>query len=496
MRRTSLRARFLFITGVLSVISFTTGCEEKEVFPDMGTKVAGPADVALAPDNNHFYVLNSDFDREYNKGSILIIDKDGAKIRAVETPRMGIGLTVAGNRMIALFDAGGPDEQRALEIFDLTDPLEPKSKKRFPLECSPLHVAARENYNHFVVTCAGGKFFVGTFGADLADSTLKLVRNYQANRRAIYIDTKRELVFAFTTDLQDQDKHDSVGLDQKTYADDNSFTEVPNEMPDAFESTRRARNDFGQQYVYQFVVYDLKAEREAGFPYRELQDPQDATAASELRWLYFTLKNFDGTPDSDVGIKDLTRRHYRTNIWEAKPDPLDDNSFYFSHRGPKESVNANNIVKVTIEGDPHSIAATSGSCPASYRLMKDRCIPLTSDTYNFERVYGFNGEVDHLHYPGDFLIGEIAGEPFVVVNHFRDLFYWPNAGDHRFSIAVKSLDNSFWSTEIQSTSHKNSFFQLAMTPGGRLITTSFYGNTVLLLDVMPGTDITVKAQIN
>lgn len=128
--------------------------------------------------------------------------------------------------------------------------------------------------------------------------------------------------------------------------------------------------------------------------------------------------------------------------------------------------------------------------------MKDRCIPLTSDTYNFERVYGFNGEVDHLHYPGDFLIGEIAGEPFVVVNHFRDLFYWPNAGDHRFSIAVKSLDNSFWSTEIQSTSHKNSFFQLAMTPGGRLITTSFYGNTVLLLDVMPGTDITVKAQIN
>ena len=59
------------------------GCKRDEKFPDLGQNFAYPADVATSDDGQQFYVVNSDFDRTYNKGSILVMDTSGNRIVAV-----------------------------------------------------------------------------------------------------------------------------------------------------------------------------------------------------------------------------------------------------------------------------------------------------------------------------------------------------------------------------------------------------------------------------
>ena len=41
-------------------------------------------------------------------------------------------------------------------------------------------------------------------------------------------------------------------------------------------------------------LYDLTEEQKNGFPKRDSKDPVIQT---ELRWIYYSLANFDGTPD-------------------------------------------------------------------------------------------------------------------------------------------------------------------------------------------------------
>src|SRR5690606_982735 len=120
----------------------------------------------------------------------------------------------------------------------------------------------------------------------------------------------------------------------------------------------------GQRLIYQFFVYDIAAERDhpedcelskdedCVFPRRTISDP---VVKRELRWLYFQVRNFDGSPDLPNVAE--TMRYYRTNFWDAVPDPDDASSFYLSHRGPpidkinKGSPYANHVVKATIVGD-------------------------------------------------------------------------------------------------------------------------------------------------
>lgn len=471
-------------------------CTDAEVLPDIEQHIAGPADVDVSEDGQYFYVLNTNFDHNYQSGSILILDETGAKQGAVKIDSLGRSMMVAGNRMLVAFDKKDPDSSSKVELYDLTDPLQPVLKKTFPLDCSPINAVARPGYAHFAVSCLGGHLYVGTFGADLSESTLNLVRELPLNRRALYIDPTRELLLAFTTDMARQEASDLKAKDEKSFTDETE-TAVANEIPDDFESTKRARRRLSQRYVYQFTVYDIAKERSEGFKLRRTSDRDDQVVQGEDRWIYFTLNNFDGTPDSDEGVRDPSTRNYRTNFWAVKPDATDPNRFYLSHRGGSASENANNIVRVSIIGDLKPTAATAETdCGTGFRYEVGNCVPFTNRVLSFERVYGFNGEVDSLSYPGDFVIQPVQGQDVLLVNHFRDLVYW-KPDQRRFSIAAKTLDQGEgWLSEIKSTDHRQSYLEVAMNARGKALSCSFYGNNVLLLDVKPGTAITLEKQID
>lgn len=472
---------------ILSCVGSIQGCSNEEKFPDIGMNFGGPVAVDVSADGKYFYVLNSDFERKYNKGSIVIIKDDGTKTTAIQTARMGRALKIVGTKMLVLFDTDSEGTKPKVDYYDLTTPESPQLKQSWEIDCSPINVAMNQGYSHFAVTCLGGGLYIGTFTDDPAQSTVKKVRDYGINRRALYLDTKRELLFAFVTDMGQQTTSDATFEDSKTFKDngDEVVDGGSNEIPDNYENSKTSRRRLSQRYVYQYVVYDIKAEREAtpeSFPFRKLSDAKDSTADHELRWLYFNLFNADGSPDTPETVRNANVKNYRTNFWEARPDPANGDSFYLSQRGTLER--SNNVIKISIVGDVHTSKAADGSVK----------VPLTADVLQFDRVYGFKGEVDGYHYPGDFVVKNVNGQDLLLVNHFRDLVYW-KAKDRRYSLAAKTLNQGFWLSEVKTVDHNESYYQVAMNSQGRAVTLSYYGASVFLLDVKPGADISVVNQI-
>ncbi len=498
--------KFYFL--LLSLLALTSGCRSGEKFPPLGEKVASPSDVAVSDDEQYFFVLNADFDRTYNQGSILTIAVDGTKAGAVAVPRLGRNMSVAGNDMLVTFDASEDNEGGKVMLFDVTDPKAPALKTSWDLDCSPWSTVMRKDYKYFAVNCIDGRLFIGTLADDRKESSLKLVRQYANSgppyytwsRRAMHLDTKRNLLFVFTTasklrydPISDLEDDDVLTFDEAT--SQTSPIDNGDEVPDSLQSTAAInKRRLNQRQIWQFVVYNIASEaavpadncglEECGpFPFRKSDtstSPKDPTVKNELRWLYFTAVNQDGYPDSGAGYWETDRHVYRTNIGEAKPDPTNADAFYISQRGNKASPYANHIIRVTITGD---IAATSP-------------VPRTSDVLSFERVYGFGGELnaDGKHYPGDFEVVMINGAPTLLVNHFKDLSGF-NRNETYFSLVGKVLDEGFWVSELTGVDATESFYQVAANSSGRAITGSFYGNAVILLEITPGIGISKTQRI-
>ncbi len=487
-------SRLLALTAAVALL--TPSCRHEEKFPPLGTKIVSPVDVASSVDGKYFYVLNADMDRSYNQGSVLVLDKDGNRVTAIPTPRMGRSMTVAGTDMIVTIDYQDLDTGAEVLLFSLTDPAKPKLEKSFPIACSPYNAEARAGYKYFAVSCVEGALYVGTFATNRPESTLQRVRRYgSVPRHALYIDPRRNLLMGFVTDPT-KGWTDAEFADAATYDEAANLVngEVPNEIPDDYENSRRALTTTGERQIYQYFVLDLEAEAAQGFPYRLLPDP---IYKKELRWLYFSLSNFDGTPDGDQGGLDPKYKYYRTNFWAARPDPDDTNSFYLSHRGlpPSSGVtgspHANQIVKVTIVGDLRATDGPDGTA----------IVPETGKVMSFERVYGFKGaEVTKYSYPSDFRIQNVAGEKVVLVNHFRDLVNWVPSQTY-FSLGAASLEEgNLWFTETGTKiadrqDARFSWYQVALTDEGRALSCSFYGDAVMLLDVTPGIGIKLIKRI-
>jgi hypothetical protein len=496
-----------FAALVFCALAFPTlilGCKTKEKFPSLGLGVASPIDVAVSEDGNTFYVLNSDFDRTYDVGSVLVLDKDGNKLNAVEVPRMGRSLTVAGNDLIVTVDYATEDDSAHVLILDISDAQNPVLKADLPIECSPFNAVAEKGYSYFFIACISGTLYQGQFGEPRENSVLKEVRNYGTTRRAIYLDTKRGLLLGFTTDASKQTTVDRELRDEQTWDSlvkevlDENGQPIPDEVPDEYQSNRRVAGNKASRQLYQFFVYDIEKEKanapgctvtedeNCSFPFRSNSDP---IVDSELRWIYFRLTNFDGTPDPSPELNTKGYRYYRTNFYEAKKDPFDDDVFYLSHRGnPSKSKFANQIVRVTITGDLHVDPET----------LKP---PHTEDVMSFDRVYGFKGtQATKYVYPGDFEVAQIQGQKTVVVNNFRDLINWVRS-DTYFSIGAQVVDDFSWIAETyeRDTSYNRdpseSFFQVAVNSEGRALSCSFYGNAVLLLDIKPGIGISDPKRI-
>lgn len=473
---------------LMALTALTLGCTDPEEFAQINQSVASPIDVAVGDDGKYFYALNADFDRTYNTGSILVISEDGDKVGAVQVPRLGRAIAVAGNDLIAVYDKYDDDSDFAIHLYDLSnDPTKPELVKQWTKEnseledfdCTPINIAMRTGYKHFAVTCRIGKLFLGTLETPRTNSELKLVRDYGKTRRAMYLDSQKELLIQFPTDMDFQRTTDLLADDTKTFDDETGrVTNKPNEVPDQYEDTKfRRRSLNNERRRFQFSVYDIAAEREKGFPRLDIDQENDEKAINkELRWTYFTLRDFDHSPDTSAGITDLKSKHYRTNFWAAHPDPLDPNAFYLSHRGKHKKQNryANSIIRVSITGD----------------LTQTDPVPFTKDVLSFERVYGFSGELDPKnHFPGDFEVKFINGRLTLIVNHFKDHVNF--RGKAAFSVAAKLLDGGQWRRELSSTSSSNSYYQLAVNERGKALVCSFYGDALIPLVVDPGANMTV-----
>jgi hypothetical protein len=482
-------------TALVALASLAPACKREPKFPAIEQAVASPVDIASSADGGYFYVLNADFDNTFNRGSILVLDHDGNKVGAVEIPRMGRSITIAGQDMLVTVDGQDDDHEAKAILMRLDDPTKPVQVAEWDLGCSPFNADMREGYPYFAITCIDGPLLLGTLADDRSATTLKLVRNYGITRRAIYIDPKRNLILGFTTDPSKQTYVDRLLDDRETWDDKAHLvrnpdgSSSPNETPDDFEDSRTHQSSKGSRQIHQFFVYDIEREKQPAadctpspeddctFKYRDSTDLFIQT--KELRWLYFKLFNFDGTPDPNSGHEDPGTKYYRTNFWVARPDPNDPDVFYLSHRGPPKkggSLHANNIIKVTIEGD--------------LRLGPDDARPNTGDVLSFERVYGFRGkESSQYHYPGDFRIATVQGQELLILNHFRDLVNW-SRDDVYYSLAAKTLGSDEWTDETPIvTENRTSWYQVALAPDGRAMSCSFYGNSVIMFDVIPGIGI-------
>lgn len=481
-----LKVTLLGFLAVFLMVLSLSGCKRDERFQELGDKIASPVDIASHPNGTMFYVLNADFARDFNQGSILLLNSEGERVSTVKVPRLGRTLTVVGTDLLATFASLGEDGFGRVLIFDISNPSSPVLKKDLETPgCSPINAHLRENYRFFSVACDNGQLWVGELASNRAESTIRKVRTYSTVRRdkivrrAMYIDPTRELLLMFPTNWNDQSSRDFEADDKLSITDDDlaTQTDVPNEVPDDYELTSADRKAKTRRNVYQMVVYDLAQESSKGFPYEEDILKQQ----SEFRWIYFDLLNADGTPEiaREAGS---TIKYYRTNFWDVRPDVTSPNSFFLSHRGgavvrdQPGSPNANSIIKVTIKGD--------------LKARSDGTFSQTKDTFAFDRVYGFASEVDQSrHFPGDFEVLDLQGSLTFVVNHFKDILNF-SGSKAVSSLASKILGDNNWLSEIKSTDTGNDYFQIALTPQGRGAAVSFYQNSVILLDVRPGVAIT------
>ncbi len=490
---TSKLSRKIYIM-LLSGI-FANSCRKDVNLPDIGLGIASPMAMLSDAAGDHFYVLNGDVNHTRNSGSILVLeskDKDARKISATPVPRLGRGLARTGKDLIAIFDSENEDDEDTLngkaKLFSLEDPKNPTLTKEWILpDCSPASVVAREGYSYFAVACMGGKLFIGELTTDRKNSELKYVRSYPGNtRKAMYIDSKRELLFAFVTDMGAGTLVDTITADDLTWLEqDEKSKPGADEVPDTSQTTRSQVNDLRNNTSrFQFIVYDIKDAKANNFPFKDFKEVRKM----EPRWLYWPEANSDGTPDDPDSNGDPSKKYYRTNFAEAQPDPIDPDVFYLSHRGlakSGQSEHANDIIKVTLSNT--SPRASNGKAPKT-----------TSYLY-FERVFGFKGvETDANKYIDSFLVTTMSGQKVVVLNNFRDLvnFGNPQYGLAAASIADKTYTSLPWFTQITSDNTNDSYYRLALAKNGNLLSSSFFSDDLRLFNVQLGDTMTFVKIIN
>lgn len=494
-----------------------TSCAREEVFRELGDQVANPSAVEFSPDESHLYVLNADLIREFNQGSLLVFRNDNngstevgptltrdqlVKIKAIPTPRLGFSLSIGGpgNRfMLATFTASTPEDESSAWLFDITDPASPNLVASLPLPCDPVNGILQANYEYVAIGCRGGGTVLGRIDAAAPGSLeLRLVRQYSLTRRAMVMLPELGVLVAFPTDLFNRGVGDRIYTDNLTYPiDGGPAIEESNDIPDEFERNSTQRSRLGRRRWFQYIVLPLAKAYEEGFK----QDvPANANLYTvERRFLYFDpLNAIDGSllapeeADAEGGEAEeqSTIRTYRTNFFEAQLDANDTTgrSFYLSQRGINGFGNSNQILRVTVRAETAAEFIGAGSPPK------------TSETLSFERVYGFPSvpqedgtllaSVDNLssNNPQFFAFQTVGGVPRLVVNHFTDTKNY-DTEDRRYSLGFRTLtderrpvvEDGF--REIVSGDANNSFYDVAVSGEGLVVSGLLYGNLLAVWNI-------------
>lgn len=475
-----------------------SACKSDEKFPRLGESLAGPVDVETSPTGNYFYVLNSDYERRFNEGSLMIIDPSSTdgnyKKTVIPTRRLGRSMSIGQNLLLMLYDDPEEAERGHAEIWSVADELNPTLESSWVLDCTPLSGIIAPSQPYFAISCAQGQLYMGTLGGA---RTLDLVRSYGYEHRALYFyEGAKTWLFGFPSDSDGSPNDDLVTLDKQSYvAASDQVIDTPNTVPDLFEVNPQARRRLGAPLPYQMLVYAVSDEEAASAALKQ-SDPEaqdferfrfvemgpslskPSLANLELLYVYYILRESDGQPTTGEGSTDLYSRIYRTNFWAARPGEVAD-TFYLSQRGNVYGSTSNNILRVQV--NESSLARVGQSVPAGQSPVA------FEDIFAVERVYGFSQDRDNpARYPGDFEYTEIDGEPMLLINHFRDLIRFRDAPFYAITRKLLSEPEVLERpASVDSTSFSSSFYQLAVSKSGQVLTCSFYGNTLFLFDARP-----------
>ena len=431
----------------IATLIFVSACAHEENFPPLGERIASPVDVAVSDDGKHFYVLNADYDRTYDSGSLLVLDAQGNKLRAVPIPRMARNLVVAGKQLLVTFDRSTADEDATVQLYSLADTSKPRLRKSWAINCLPLAASMRQDFVYFFISCAQGELFIG----NSQDLSLKHVRTYQYPRRALHLDPQRGLLYAFVGSVNRQRFNDITLEDRLTINEQGKESEGADDIPDAWAQSSRLTK---RAPVFQYAIYDIFAARDAkpeAFPRRE-DDLSD-----ERHWLYF--------PRWQESDKNTSSKTYRTNFYDTHPDPDDRDSFYLSQRGTIDSA-SNNIVRATID-QQHKLT--------------------------FKVVHSADNE-DELRFPSDIEIVHINATKTLLVNSFRGFVNWPSA-EVFFSITARTLTQPSWQKSCASQLRDASYYRFAANEQGTVVVSSFYGNRVHIFQLQPKKDFVCTQSI-
>lgn len=450
---------FYVLPWLMSIMIMGACALEAEHYKPLGDKVSHPS--AIAHDGKHFYVVNSDMEREHNAGSILTLDRQGNKISVISTPRLGRFIVYRYPFILVGHSATNQFKTPPqLVIYDARQPKQLKVHKRFELTCMPTAAVAPPSYNYFAVSCEDGKlhvgYFVGSKAAQLPDVKLRLVRDYGPHaRRAMYIDKINHHLYAFSTDWQRSDFEDVVLADRLSYATTPQDPEVdtpvdfkgvvssrsavplyevkdPNEIPDAWEGLQQL-NEAERHSIwseYQVAVLDLSELAQNKFAF---ESRYSAQSQAEFRWLYFH--------DQDSSTKvPQGYRYYRSNFWQASSDPQQSGQFYISQRGVQSGTrnsDVNAIYKVKITGSPFSEQPKASANDDD--LAAQSTHPHTDKFLKFTKVWGHDSQSviygrgmrdtaqsvgpftnSAIRFTGNFQILQAFKSSFFLVNDFRD----------------------------------------------------------------------------
>ncbi|MFY7928902.1 MAG: hypothetical protein ACOVS5_08515 [Oligoflexus sp.] len=473
-------------------------CKTEEKFPELGNRLTGPIDVASSPSGRYFYVLNSDYERRFNAGSLIVIDPElptaESKVTVLPARRMGRTLTVGQNSLLVLYSAPENPNEGRIELWSLADEKVPALAQSWTIPCSPISGVVAPSRPYFAVSCLDGDIYMGTLAQGEA-STLERVRDYGTEHRALYFyeASEQTWLLGFPSDSNTPDFEDLLSEDKKSYvAATDQVIEQSNAIPDLFEETAQARRRLAVTLPYQMFAYSVTEEErvsanqkaaEGGefqkFRFVELGTFSNPTRANnELTYVYYTLRDASGQPATGEGTSDLFNRFYRTNFWAARPG-LDgtQESFYLSQRGNRYGSSSNNILQVQI--NPSALA----------RTLNERV--KFEELFTVSRVYGFAQDRDNqARFPSDFEAITLGGEPMLLINHFRDLINFADAPFYsitrKFLLEPRSLERP---SSRDASDFQTSYYQLAVSSSGKVLTCSFYGNALFLFDARPEVSI-------
>ena len=524
----SILSIIIFILCFISCI-FGYSCEQFESFAPIAQNIVNPS--AITTDGEFFFVVNADHERKHNQGSILTLSSDGEKLSYLSTPRLGRFIVYKKPWLIV--GHSWTDQYKTkpmLRLYDASDPHRIKFVEAHFIDCTPINVYAPEKYRYFAVGCDNGIIYLGKWKVlkDREDQdrqykkhsliSIHKVRDYGPHaRRALYIDVKDDILYAFASsdstkeyffdqilpneELFDQAK--TLGIELSLDKNDNNKDNNNENYDQWFDLNGELSFDEFSDLTtkYQFGVYDIKKAQAENFKF---SSKGSTIVKKELRWLYFHTPLEQKYGFVKHKLK-KSQRYFRTNFFDIKTESVDvdqslqqdlsgNTSFLISQKGVfvnNFNQDANAVYRFIITKSPWKNREQSISRPSGEFLQvqkvwanKSQDKVVSSDILS-PSISTIN---DDIRYTSNFIQGIVGDKKYLIVNDFR---YPERFSTNTFSLTLSQLPSFGLGDSKQIFTHEDllvsfsrshSFFALSAIED-RVLTGAFYGNNLTLIKI-------------